>query len=341
MKPMGSIVVFGAGGHMGKPYIRALLAWGVPLEYIIAIEPDKERRMEVGEEFYVYSVPTLDVVPRTQIDAAIVAVPSPLHLSVFKECAARGIRTVFTEKPTVSNFRDFVELEKLNLDLLTGYLINFSPAVDEVCKFIHTQDLHCREGVSIWGKNWPGCDRWMGPDLEEETVHPLTTFMRIIGARSIKQATRWFNGSWVSHLRPELIQPGEVPQDTTSGKVRFILDDGSQADLHVVSSFNLAFQDRTIDLVLAGPDDKNAPQFKARLEFDVQVDGRMVDRLRVIEARSNKMVFENSWVVNKVQVQLNAFLNSISSGIIDERLVDVPWALDIHEILHGALDPSK
>ena len=329
---------------MGLPYVNALLEIGIPKQKVIAIEPHEGRRQEV-EALGVVTLPTIAEAAQQAPTTAIVAVPSPLHRKVLEDLVAIGVKNSFTEKPLVLHTGELEGIEKLERSIYVGYLINFSPAMDQLWAFMKERDLECGQTLAMWGKNWCAVDRPIGPDLEEELVHPLLASLRLIGYEQVTDIQRQVIGTWVPYVQPEIATQGvqeqfgysQKPNDTSVANFNVRVNNGRLVPISILSSFNFFEQRRTIDVTLMHKG--NAfPDFKACLEFDAGSGATRVDRIRIIDARTDKVVLENEMSSNKLLLQLRAALDMFAGGNSDPRLVGLKEASDIVRLLDGALD---
>ena len=345
------IAVLGAGGHMGIPYVKALLTLQFDKAEIIGIEPDAERRQAV-EALGVPVFASLADAAALGIESAIVSVPSPLHRKMFELCASLGIKNVFSEKPLVLNEAEFAGLDTLGLDIYTGYLIHFSPAVDYLCAFVEEKSLECAQVISMWGKNWCAVGRPMGPDLEEELIHPLVTAMRIIGRDKIVEIKRsGVIGTYVPYVRPEVAEKGKTEDfgfperlnDTSLGNFNASTAARQSIPISILSSFNFARQRRTMDVTLM-EEGETFPRYKAILDFDLRsAGGGVYDEVSIIDALTDQVVSDHGgpkqgqFVGNKVLIQLEMALKAFAGEEPDPRLVNISWAGSIVRLLEGAL----
>lgn len=318
------IAVVGAAGHMGFPYVKLLRKRGVSPEHIIAVDPvERPAISDLG----VRQVPTLETM--TGIDAAIVAVPAPLHIEIFKLLAHAGVRNVLSEKPLVMSDLELHMLDQLGLNIFTGFVINFSPAIEALRTIVDEEHLRCVQFISTWGKNWCAVDRPMGPDLHEELPHPLVAAMCMLGFGNVRAFDSvQIGGTHVPFVRPELAGQARIfgfsddqLNDTTVGTIGVQVRDGASVPVSILSSFNMFEQRRELDVTLMRMGSV-FPDLKARLSFDVADASGVGDGLKIIDARTNECRLERRFFANKLELQLKAFLDGLESGRFDQRLVD-------------------
>lgn len=129
--------VIGAG-KIGTFHTRTLAKMkGVTL--VGVCDPDLMRAQKLAWEYNAtpYSKPEELV---DQVDAVIVAAPTPLHHQIGMYCLEHGVHTL-VEKPiavTMQEARDLIQAAKRHgLVLQVGHVERFNPAVVEAVKYIH------------------------------------------------------------------------------------------------------------------------------------------------------------------------------------------------------------
>lgn len=332
------IVVFGAGGYMAVPYIRALKELGVPSEHILGVEPDPDRRkLAEGLGIRVYADP--EACRAERLSMAIVAAPAETHRRIFDACADLGIRNVLSEKPLVLQSSELDGLGGLGLRMYVGYLVNFSPVVTRLRGFIAERNLRVCEVHGIWGSNWVAKQRPIGPDLQEELPHPLVAALHIIGFDRLEgEGLRGsIRRSFVQHVHPDAVREAKASyNDSSTGMILARTAEGD-VPIHLISSFNFFEQRRVIDVSLA-ENGSQVPTHKACLEFDV--DHRF-DRLRIIDARTNAPIPEHQYepmASNKLLDQLRAVLEAFSGIAADERLIGFEVGSALVRLLEDVAD---
>ena len=171
---MGRILVVGAGGYMGRTYLRLLSALGIPDRQIVAVDKSTARPDD-GAQWYNGPDSLNEALSENDdLGVAIVLVNTPQHFPVVAACQRHGLSRVFVEKPLVYSAAELQPsvFEKLK-QLYVGYLINFSPVVPALISFAREHELEIIHCTSVWGKRWLAEDRPMGDDLEEEMTHPF------------------------------------------------------------------------------------------------------------------------------------------------------------------------
>lgn len=124
-------------GSLGQHHAR-IMATHPSSELVAIVDQDAKRREKIAAP---YAVPTFadahDVIGRAQ--AAVIAVPTPLHYSVAKMLLSAGIHCL-VEKPFTATVAEAEELIVLardkNLVLQVGHVERFNPAVVAAVSYI-------------------------------------------------------------------------------------------------------------------------------------------------------------------------------------------------------------
>lgn len=135
------LAVIGAG-NMGANHAR--LAQQLPGMRLAAIvDQDRGRARAAAKSPSVEIVGSIDELT-VDIDAAVVAVPTPAHLPVARELARRGMH-VLVEKPLAASVAEAEDLvaaaQAAGVVLAVGHVERFNPAVAELPRFLD-QPLH-------------------------------------------------------------------------------------------------------------------------------------------------------------------------------------------------------
>src|SRR5204863_7774981 len=81
---------------------------------------------------------------RSDVDGVIIATPVQTHYRLAKEALLRG-KHVLVEKPLTTNVAEAEELvalsKELGLTLMVGHTFEYSPAVNELRKFVQSGDM--------------------------------------------------------------------------------------------------------------------------------------------------------------------------------------------------------
>jgi predicted dehydrogenase len=157
-----------------------------------------------------------------RLDAAVVAVPTRLHLEVALACIDRGL-TLLVEKPLGADLEECLRLkaaaEQAGVPLMPGHIERFNPVVREVRRRVSEGDL---------GQVYQARAVRVGPFFERErdvgVVHDLAT-------HDI-DALRYVFAAEVESVRAEVLSGVRTPyEDLLVGMLR--LDNGVIASLDV------------------------------------------------------------------------------------------------------------
>ncbi len=123
--------VIGIGGW-GKNHLRvlALLRGEGLLDEVYAVDVDESRLSWASRAFGVGTLRGIDGVVSRDVDAAIIATPSPLHYEHATALVEAGIH-VLVEKPFTATLGEAIDLlsRARNVVVTTGFLLRFHPGV--------------------------------------------------------------------------------------------------------------------------------------------------------------------------------------------------------------------
>jgi len=383
LSKLGKILVLGCGGKMGHHYMEKLLNLGINSYNIIGVDINLENLNKITARYPgPFYTANHDLALKKNPSVAIVSVNSTEHLKEIVRCYEAGITKIFCEKPLVYDFNELNDLRVYNNDhLITAYLINFSQIVMDLLDFVKNKNLIVTQIFSVWGKNWPGEKRVMGGDAEEEMMHPLALGDMIIRSlQSVEQVFVSSKMSMVPHVQPEYLSEmanldvffPEAMNDSTCAAYEYNTGAG-KLWFFIISSFNLAEQQRWVEFSFNYPDDidssgipKVPPRYKAHMYFDLRpVDVwraisafvnpkyffneldesieeviRMKpwrDVLRIKDARTNGILRKETSTVDKLQVMLKAALEAFAADQVDPRLVFFEQSAGLMHLVHQAI----
>jgi predicted dehydrogenase len=134
------VAVVGAG-VMGTNHARVLSSIS-DVELVAIVDADTERAAAAARTYGGRAVSHLEDLG--EVDAAVVAVPTPAHLSVAKRLIDRGVH-VLVEKPLAPSVREAQEIceaaRKAGVVLMVGFVERFNPVALELANII-SNPLH-------------------------------------------------------------------------------------------------------------------------------------------------------------------------------------------------------
>jgi predicted dehydrogenase len=135
LKPL-KIAVIGAGA-MGRHHLRICHELK-EVELIAVVDVDQNRAAEMAKRYNIMAFSNVEeLIKNVKVDAAIVAVPSMLHLDIGRQCLSQNIHCLI-EKPLAISEDECLELiklaEKNQLMLLVGHVERFNSAVQQLFK---------------------------------------------------------------------------------------------------------------------------------------------------------------------------------------------------------------
>ncbi len=352
---MGKVLVFGVG-YIGKFYPEIMLdKLGFKQEQVIVIDIDEDKLRKVKKLYPKISVFTDTAsLQKYKAKQAFVLVNTPNHYEVLYQCKILGIENVFVEKPLVYTLEELKEVKKLNFNqLYVGYLINGAEIVGELNKFISKNKLIVSSAKSWWGKNRYPAKRPVGGDAEEEMTHPLGLITSVVNsANGINSSFLKLDCTYNRYIQPHLLvkakEQGIAYPDKLNDSSLGVLEMQTKSGTvfaHLMSSFTLPEQIRWVNFVLINKDDPlRLPKYMVSLKFDElfnRAKKRRADRIQIIEAKTNKTVFDLISHDNKLENQIKLVLDAFSGKKPDKRLVDLNHASELVHVLDKALKNLK
>lgn len=130
------IAVIGAG-MMGQHHLRVCAAVK-EVELVAVVDVDLNKAEEMAALYGIVACSDVsELISKVEVEAAIIAVPSVLHLEIGKQCLSNNIHCLM-EKPLAVTEAECVELiklaEKNKLMLLVGHVERFNAAVQQLFK---------------------------------------------------------------------------------------------------------------------------------------------------------------------------------------------------------------
>mgnify|MGYP006077207461 CR=1 FL=1 len=123
-------------GSIGKRHLRNLLAVGVNVNNIIAVDPREDRLKEVKAlGVNKFSQSYEKVIEENKIDAALICSPTNMHIKQGIDLAKKSIN-LFIEKPLDENNKNLKEFNSIvkekNITVAIAYIFRFSPLTQKV-----------------------------------------------------------------------------------------------------------------------------------------------------------------------------------------------------------------
>lgn len=351
-------------GQMGKLYVEKLIQSGVAPDRIIGIDIDPEKVLVAREKFPDVSFyKTCDDVihPYTDdlqiwnhgfIDTAIVATNTPSHHRVIIDLMERGVRNILCEKPLGLNMSAVDEIAdamvRCEAQIYTAFLMSFSPAILHVIKRMQDEGLIMTEGSVLWGKNRFGDSRPTPGDLEDETVHGVGILHALC---SINQVIRYVfvaaQLTYPNYANVEaqakahtLDESFPVTVNASTMAIERISTDRGEVLCNLHSSFLLGSQTRRVTALLSRADDPHQPVVAVEFNFDVKIDGKIIDQLAITTLDGNNVELLE-FDCNKLLDQTEAFMAAASGNKIDPRLTGFEEARNAVGFTEAVLQSHK
>ena len=365
---MKKVVVVGLG-QMGNLYVEKLMRLGIVPKHIIGIDIDPAKIVAAKEKFPGVTLlghidetaihnPTSEPCDQIKcsiagyVDTAIVATNTPSHHRVIIELMERGVKSILCEKPlgisadAVSEIQEV--MNRTGAQVFTAFLMNFSLAILHVIKRMQDEGLIMTEGSAVRGKNRFGDSRPTPGDLKDETVHGAGILQNLCAVNQkirridvLAQLTYSEYTSFEAQVKARALDPSfpmEVNASTMALEV--ITTDKGEVPCNLHSSFLLSSQTCRITAVLSRAHDPLQPVYSVEFNFDVKVDGKIIDKLMITTLDGN--VIENlEFGADKLGDQTAAFLAAASGSEVDPRLTDFNEARNAVKFTEAALQSHK
>lgn len=343
--------VVGAG-QQGSTHTKKLLDFGVTPEQITLVDIDGEKLRSATENFgNVRTATSLQSALQTPPTIGLIMTNTADHLDVILQMHGVGVQHQFAEKPLIA--ADQLTERQADVERIihevrptTAYLMNFSPATLKIIELMDKEQLRVVQGFSYWGKNRINNNRPTLGDAEDELTHPLSLLQRLVAHN--QTITR----SHIKAVMPNLpfvnvqAQSAAHNRDATfplepnssSGLIVNNMVEGQDTPISLVnfSSFVAPRQHRAIELNLA--DASGTLRRGIVVEFDTP-DG---DVLAIYDMQNSKT--EPEVIIgktDKIADNLGAFLQSVATGKIDPRLVNVQEAIHSIRMMQRAQEDNK
>lgn len=271
----------------------------------------------------------------------IIASNTPAHEKNIRDRIENGeVTSIFSEKPLGLTLEQTQSIEgsagKHNADIYTGFLIRFSPAVEELRKFMKDRNLIMTTGSVDWGKNRRGDTRPTAWDLEDEAVHGMDILLLFASMN------QWIDTLTISGKLEFQKYVDEVTQrnaherdpsypitpNSSASVMTTIETSHTQILTTLESSFVAPSERRYVKIWLADRSDPEALLYTARMDFDKRLDsGGTEDSLEIWW--SGKLVAHSSQKSDKLKEQIHAWIGSMGKEDVDPRLATIEDALVI------------
>ncbi|MCH1569404.1 MAG: Gfo/Idh/MocA family oxidoreductase [Alphaproteobacteria bacterium] len=118
---MTNYCLIGAGS-MGSNHLRVMHNMGLSIKAIVEPQPRDDFPAALKDRL----ISSTDDLP-TDIDAAVIAVPTALHADITQQIVDAGVKKIFIEKPAFIEPQPYLQA---GIDLIVGYIELFNPAFD-------------------------------------------------------------------------------------------------------------------------------------------------------------------------------------------------------------------
>jgi predicted dehydrogenase len=124
---------------MGKNHLRVLDLLK-DVDVVFAYDPDPQKRQMIREQYP--QVPVVDTLDNAQkpTDAVVIAAPTQYHYEYIEQFAGK-VKNIFVEKPMTATVEEAHKVSalqgKYGFNLMVGFIERFNPAMIEVKKMIH------------------------------------------------------------------------------------------------------------------------------------------------------------------------------------------------------------
>ncbi len=157
------VAVVGCGAISKLHHIPNLKT--IPSAELVALCDENPKTLEeVGNRFGVNKLYTSheDLLDREQVDAVVVATPTPTHCQVVTYAASRGVH-IFCEKPLCTSMKEAEEMRKAlsqsKVVFMMGFNMRFSPNIRRVEQLVRGGFVGEILSMHI-GFNVPGPEKW-------------------------------------------------------------------------------------------------------------------------------------------------------------------------------------
>ncbi len=337
-------------GKMGKLYVEHLIKAGISADHIIVVDTRNDRITELAQSNpEAIATNTLEHALRQNPKTALVLTNSPTHLDILQKLLGTSVKNVFCEKPTAlaSQVHELQALKGKFETFATGFIINFSAALEALIAFMREKGVHVLQGSGRWQKDRTNDRRPTGGDVEDELIHAAEALIMLVRNGESLELPTDVHSAYIGHQLyvDEAIQRKAQAEDPSfelrppSNAIvvlRTYPNEGRQpVDLYLQSSFMGFRQDRRIEVLLAGHEPRAT--FKAEIVFDTP-EGDVLSTAAMGSDDYKCRVFPSK---EKLGHMIMAFLSAAAGKARDPRLTDfdasvsaVSLTADIHRHAH-------
>ncbi len=315
-------------GQMGKWYLPLMLKAGIPADQIVVVDSNPEVLLELMRRHPdVRVTPLLRDALSMSPQTAFVLTNSPTHLGILQSLCNTTVKHVLVEKPTVlaCQRQEFKALFGVFKTFATGFVINFSPALQELLDFMNNEQLYLHQGSARWQKDRSADSRPTAGDVEDELVHPAEALLMLLRQRGgVKAVSVRASVDHIPYVNEEVqvaahAKDGSFPAKPPSNAMVVLkVDQESRGSvrLFLQSSFVGFDQDRRIEVLLGGFNGK--PTHKAQILFDTP-EGDVLSIAPMGGQTTSRSVLPAK---EKLGSMVVAFLNAAAGHSRDGRLTD-------------------
>jgi predicted dehydrogenase len=326
LTPPLRILLIGAGS-MGSLHAR-VLAQSDSCELVGVVDPDEAAGRALAERHGRPWYPAPDGLLGRDLDAVVLAAPTPHHRAIALEVLAAGI-PLLVEKPVCDGLAATLEVlaaaEKNDVPLLCGLLERYNPA-------ILTGFALLREPVHVSAvRHSPYAPRIRTGVAWDLLVHDVDLVVRAFGGATPAQA----KGS-VGRFHPSSLEDAEDVAEAvlTFPGGRLGTASASRLGQRKVRSLVVAELDRLIELDLLRRD---VTIYRHISHEAASADGRGYRQQTVIE------IPELVTATEPLVAQLDRFVALVrgQADAAEERAAILPAHLIVDQVLHGTLDTER
>jgi len=332
------MLIIGAG-KMGIDYIKILIRLGIaPSRLVIVdIDPDREKVLredaELMDKDFMFCTTMEEAFAKgNKFCCGFVLTNTYSHHKIIMYILDKGVTDIFVEKPLAIHGSAVREIESVipeSARIYTAFLINFSKAMGALIELMQREGLHVGEISSQWGKDRTGDSRSTPGDGPDETVHQLGVIKTLMDInQEVISTTTHTRMSYLPYAdeaaqeRARLIDPDTFPArvNSTTMIIQEFTTSAGKVFANIHSSYVMFEQTRRVEATLC--DEGGKPTHLIKMDFDVS----RTDILQVKKVGKGEKPETTSFTGDKVQDEVSAFLDVVTSGNVDLRLTGIEAA---------------